>query len=68
MKAINLNHIECEPAPKEWCKIPEVKANYPTHKNFEKSLQKLKGLNVCIWMVGTKGVWIPASDYFYVRK
>lgn len=68
MKAKNLNHIETEIAPKEWREIPEIKAQYPTHKYVEKSLQKLKGVNICLWMVGSKGLWMPASDYFYVRK
>lgn len=46
----------------------EIKAQYPKHRNVEKSLQKLRGMNICVWMIGYGGVWKPASDFFYVRK
>lgn len=68
MKATNLHNISSSPAPKEWRDIPEIKAQYPKQTNVEKSLQRLKGMNVCLWMTSTGGVWKPASDFFHVRK
>lgn len=68
MKVTNLHQISSKPAPAEWRQIPEIKAQYPTQRNVEKSLQKLSGMNICVWMVGWGGVWKPASDFFHVRK
>lgn len=68
MKAKNLHEITSESAPREWRQIPEINAQYPKHRNVEKSLQKLQGMNICVWMIGYGGVWKPASDFFYVCK
>jgi hypothetical protein len=67
MKARNLHNITSEPAPRECRELPEIKAQYPTQRNVEKSLQKLVGMNICIWMIGYGGVWKPASDFFHVK-
>lgn len=68
MKATNLHHISSEPAPKEWREIPEIKAQYPKVRNCEISLQKLRNLNICYWMIGYGGTWKPASEFFHVKK
>jgi hypothetical protein len=68
MKAKNLFDFSSSPAPKEWREIPEIKAQYPKECNCEKSLQKIKGLNICIWMISYGGIWKPSSDFFYIKK
>lgn len=68
MKATNLNHICSEPAPKEWHNITDIKKAKPSEKKCEISLQKLQGLNVCIWMIRKSVYWVPASDFFYIEK
>jgi hypothetical protein len=68
MKTKNLHHFDSEQAPKEWRDLLEIKAAKPTQRNVEISLQKLDGLNICIWMVSNGGMWKPASDFFHVKK
>ena len=64
----NLYHISSSPAPDEWRKIPEIKDKYPKGFGFEKSLQKIDGLNICYWMIcKDDGIWKPASDFFHVK-
>lgn len=68
MKVQNLKNINSEPAPKEWSQIPEIQAQYPRLLNCEISLQKLKGMNICVWMINWTGTWSVASDFFHVKK
>lgn len=68
MKATSLHQFSSGRAPDEWRQIHEIKAQYPKQRNVEVSLQKLDGMNICVWMVGWGGVWEPASDFFHVRK
>ncbi|MDD4970702.1 MAG: hypothetical protein PHT07_14845 [Paludibacter sp.] len=68
MKATNLSNRGSSRAPDEWKEIPEIKAAKPVTINREISLQKLDGFNICVWMTGWGGSWVPNSDLFHVRK
>ncbi len=69
MKAINLNNIGSEPAPESWSEIPEISAAKPRLRGHYVSLQKLHGLNICIWMISSVGgIWEPVGDFFKVSK
>ena len=67
MKAIDLYHIGSSKAPDGWDEIPEVSATKPRIRNTLISLQKLDGMNVCIWMISNgDGVWEPVGSFFKV--
>ena len=68
MKVKNLAHFGSSPAPKEWEKLPDIAEQRPKSLLAECSLQKLDGLNLCVWMVRSGVYWTPGSDYFHVRK
>ena len=65
MKATNLKDFNSSPAPKAWEEMPNIKAQRP--KSLNCALQKLSGLNLCVWMVSDGVYWKVASDYFHVR-
>lgn len=67
MKAKNLHHFGSSPAPEEWEEIQEISDAKPRH-NTELSLQKLNGLNICLWMKRDYVYWEPASDFFHVKS
>lgn len=68
MKAKSLSEMNSESAPDEWKEISEVKAQRPKQLNCEISLQKLCGMNVCVWMTTNGGAWHVASEYFHVKS
>ena len=66
MKAKTLSGCGSSPAPKSWTEIPEIAAARPARFGVEISLQKIDGLNICVWMIGWGGEWQVFSEYFRV--
>lgn len=73
MKATPVDSVSSSPAPKEWCKIPEIIDAKPDMKKngfVEISLQRLdyKGIDLAQWMGAKNGLWHPASEVFCITK
>lgn len=69
MKVRNLDKLGSEPAPREWAEFEEIQKQCPLVHNAQKSLQRLSGTNICVWMISVMGgVWINASNYFIVEE
>lgn len=69
MKAVELDNLSGDKAPDNWILIPEIENEHPPFGSGECMLWKLKGLNVCCWLLNMgDGRWKRRGPFFKVKN